>query len=504
MMDPGATSYTYPLISLLIGTLVFGASLIWIMPSNAHAKWIALATVVIDLLVTILILVNFDLSNPHFQFVESGRWIDTLSIQYKVGIDGVSVLFLPLTIVLFLGVVVSSWNSVQTMPRLYYTLLLLLESTIVGVFCALDTILFFLFWELTLIPLYFLISLWGVGANRRYAAVKYTMFMLVGGVPLLFGFLLLAFNHASVTASSIPDGLSFDYVQLLQVPVSSELQLLIFLLLLSGFAVKTPVFPLHTWLPVVSMEGPATIAALMTGLKLGAYGIIRFVVPLAPQAAVDMHWLLAGLGVVGILYGAVAAIHQTNIRRMLAYASISHVGLVLLGVASFNLQGIQGAIFQLLNFTLIAGGIFLLTGLLQQRIGSTDIISLGGVAHSMPLLASFFFLFGLAGLGIPLTSGFPAELLLLTSALQTHTGAGLAALFGVVLSAAYFLRIYRRAFYGPVTNTVVGEAMDLQRRELLTTSVIAIFILLAGLFPSLILNITKAASMQWVERLTVL
>jgi NADH-quinone oxidoreductase subunit M len=503
-MDPGTANTTLPLISVLIFTLVIGASLIWVIPSHAHAKWVALATVIVDLIVAVFIVIGFDPSNPQFQFIETSRWIETLAIQYKVGVDGVNVLFLPLTIVLFLGVLVSSWNSVQTMPRLYYTLLLLLESTIVGVFCALDTILFFLFWELTLIPLYFLISLWGIGANRRYAAVKYTMFMLVGGVPLLFGFLLLAFNHADVTASAVPQGLSFDYVELLHVQVSDELQLVVFLLLLTGFAVKTPVFPLHTWLPVVSMEGPAAIAALMTGLKLGAYGIIRFVVPLAPQAAVDMHWLLAGLGVVGILYGAVAAIHQTNIRRMLAYASISHVGLVLLGLASYNLQGIQGAVFQLLNFTVIAGGIFLLTGSLQQRIGSTDIISLGGAAHSMPLLASFFFLFGLAGLGIPLTSGFPAELLLITSALQTHTGAGLAALFGIVLSAAYFLRIYRRAFFGPVKNTVVSEAMDLHKRELLTTSVIAVFILLAGLFPSLILNITKAASMQWVERLTQL
>ena len=458
----------------------------------------------VDLCIAVVILINFDPAYPGFQFIEERRWIDSLSVQYKLGIDGVSVLFLPLTIVLFLGVVVSSWHSVQSLPRLYYSLLLLLESTIVGVFCALDTILFFLFWELTLIPLYFLISLWGVGANRRYAAVKYTMFMLVGGVPLLFGFLLLAFNHAEVTGGGIPQGLSFDYIDLLQVQVSDELQLLVFLLLLTGFAVKTPVFPLHTWLPVVSMEGPASIAALMTGLKLGAYGIIRFVVPLAPQAANDLHWFLAGLGVVGILYGAVAAIHQTNIRRMLAYASISHVGLVLLGIASFNLQGVQGAVFQLLNFTVVAGGIFLLTGLLQQRIGSTDIISLGGAAKSMPLLASFFFLFGLAGLGIPLTSGFPAELLLIVSALQTHTGAGLAALFGVVLSAAYFLRIYRRAFFGPAQNTVVSEAMDLQPRELLTASVIAFLILLAGLFPSVILNLTKTSSLKWVERLTSL
>lgn len=217
---------------------------------------------------------------------------------------------------------------------------------------------------------------------------------------------------------------------------------MVFLLLLAGFAVKTPVFPLHTWLPVVAMEGPVAVAALMTGLKLGAYGLIRFAVPLAPGAAQELHWLLAGLGVVGILYGALAAIAQTNLRRMLAYASISHVGLVLLGIASFSLQGVQGALFQLLNFTVVAGGLSLLTSFLHQRMGSTDLINLGGAGRSMPLLAAFFFVFALASLGVPGTTGFPAEFLILVSTLQSHTGAGLAALFGMVLGAAYVLDGY--------------------------------------------------------------
>ncbi len=487
-----------PLISLLILSLPIGAALIWLIPGSERSRWVVLATALVDLVLATLILLGFDATQSGFQFVETASWIPSLNIHYKVGVDGVSVLFLPLTVLLFLGVILSSWSSVRTLPRLYYTLLLLLESATLGIFVSLDTILFFLFWELTLIPLYFLISFWGTGANRRYAAVKYTLFMMAGGVPLLFGFVLLAFNHAEIAGATLPGGLVFDMEALLSQPLPAEMQTFIFLLLLAGFAFKTPIFPFHTWLPVVAMEGPIAVAALMTGLKLGAYGIIRFVVPMAPAAAQDFHWLLAGLGVIGILYGAVMAIAQTNLRRMLAYSSISHVGLVILGIASLNIQGIQGALFHLLNFTIVAGGLFILTGFLHHRTGSTDIISLGGVAQRMPLLTAFFFIFGLASMGVPGTSGFPAEFLVLVSALETHTGAGLAALFGVVLSAGYFLSIYRRAFLGPITSPVVDDALDLRHRELLLVSVMGLLILTAGLYPNAVLDLTRVASEQWV------
>lgn len=491
----------FPLLSLMIATLPLGAALIWFVPDAGKARWIALFTALLDLGLALAVVAGFDPARAGFQFVERAQWIPTLHVQYIMGVDGISVLFLPLTVLLFIGVILASWNRVRTLTRLYYTLLLLMESVTLGIFCALDTILFFLFWELTLIPLYFLISLWGIGPNRRYAAVKYMLFMLVGGVPLLFGFLLLAFNHAEVAGLGIPAGLMFDYLNLLATPVSAELEVIVFFLLLLGFAVKTPVFPFHTWLPVVAMEGPVAVTALMTGLKLGAYGLIRFVVPLAPDAAQEFHWLLAGLGVVGILYGALAAMAQTNLRRMLAFSSISHVGLVILGIASFNLQGIQGALFQLLNFPVVAGGIFLLAGYLHHRTGSSDVISLGGVARTMPLLAAFFFLFGLAAMGVPGTNGFPAEFLILMSALKTHTGAGLAALFGVVLGAGYFLVIYRRAFLGPVQSKVVIDAVDLRQRELVVITALAGLILFAGLYPNGVLDLTRTASENWVAGL---
>lgn len=490
-----------PLLSLILGVPLLGALLVWLARSQAQARAVALGVITVDLVLTLVAVVAFDAGSAGFQLLERAAWIPTLNVHYLVGVDGLSILFLPLTALLFVGVIGASWTSVRTLPRLYYALVLLLAGATLGIFVALDTILFFLFWELTLIPLYFLISLWGVGPNRRFAATKYTLIALVAGVPLLFGFLLLAFRHAAVSGTGVPDGLVFDYLALVQTPLPAELQTAVFLLLLAGFGVKAAMFPLHTWLPVVAMEGPVAITATLAGLKVGVYGIIRFVVPLAPAAAQELHWLLAGLGVVGILYGALAALAQSNLRRMLAYASVSHVGLVILGIAAFNVQGIQGALFQLANFTIVAGGAFLLTGFLHHRIGSTDFISLGGAARTMPLLAAFYLLLGFAGIGLPGTTGFPAEHLILIGSLQSHLGTGMAALFGVILSAAYLLGSYRRAFLGPMRSTVVGEAVDLQPRELAIAGLFAALVLLAGLYPAGVLDLTRTATEGWIAQL---
>ena len=487
----------FPILSLLLFVLPIAAGLILLTGDQSKARWIALLGAISSLLISLGIVINFDQANAGFQFIERLAWMPGLNIDYIVGIDGISVLFLPLTSLLFIGIILASWNSIRTMPRLFFILLLLLEAATLGIFVSLNTILFFLFWELTLIPIYFLIIYWGIGPNRRYAAVKYTLVMMAAGVPLLFGFILLAFNHAYMGSGD----LVFDYITLLNNPLPAELQTSIFFLLLLGFAFKAPIFPLHTWLPAIAMEGPASIAAIMTGLKLGAYGLIRFTVPLAPDAAQEFHWLLAGLGITGVLYGAVLAITQTNLRKMLAFSSVSHVGLVILGIASFSTQGIQGALFQLYNFTIVAGGIFILLGFLHHRTGSTELVSLGGVAKSMPLLASFFFIFGLAGLGVPGTNGFIAENLILVSTLETHTGAGIAALVGIVLAAAYFLNIYQRAFLGPVKNDVVSTAMDLRTRELLLTLGFCVLIIVFGIFPNIILDITRGASEAWVSSL---
>ncbi|CAK0744803.1 NADH dehydrogenase I subunit M [Gammaproteobacteria bacterium] len=498
-----------PLLGLLFLSLPAGAVVIWLLPRPQWTRYIALATALFSLVVTLVVVASFDGTQSGFQFIVRLDWMPDLGIHYLIGVDGISVLFLPATALLFVGVILTSWNQLCLSPcptlilkkvtgwagggaaRLYYSLLLLLEAAILGVFCALDTILFFLCWELTLAPLFFLVRLWGTGAHRHHAAVKYTLVMLAGGVPLLFGFLLLSF-HA---------GLAFDLPTLLATSLPPDTETLVFLLLLLGFGVKVPLPPLHTWLPLMAMEGPIAATALLTGLKLGAYGLIRFAVPLAPHAAREFHWLLAGLGTTGLVMGAIIALVQTDLRRMLAYAGLSHVGLVVLGIASFNLQGIQGAILQLLHFTIAAGGAFLLVAFLHSRTGTTDSRELGGVAQTMPLLASLFLLLGLAGMGMPGTSGFPGELLILLGAFKTHAGAGLAALFAMIVGAANFLGMYRRVFLGPANQVVVRESIDLRPRELGMALAMALIILAVGFFPGWWLDLIRPAAKIWVERL---
>jgi NADH-quinone oxidoreductase subunit M len=385
-----------------------------------------------------------------------------LNVRYLVGVDGLSLLFLPATALLFCGAIVAGWRvraaASPLAPGLYFALLLLLEAATLGVFCALDTILFFFCWEFTLLPLYFLVSLWGLGAaarQRRYA-ISWSCWPV-------------ACRCCSVCwlwFSGRPrEGLWFStcrrcwrrrcpITQYRGVPAAARR------LWRQGAAGA-----LHTWLPSLAMGAPAAVTALLVGLKLGAYGLIRFAIPLAPIAARDLHWLLAGFGTVAILYGGVAALAQSNLRSVLAYASLAHVGLVLLGLAAFSVSALQGALLQLLNFSVAAGGGFLALSFLQRRTGSTDISQLGGVMRSMPVLSGFFLLFGLAGIGLPGTSGFPGELLIIVAALHSHTGAGLAVLFGMVLAAAGFLSPFRQAFLGPLRNPDVAAADDLLPRE---------------------------------------
>ena len=480
---------SFPYLSSLLLILLASAALIYVAPV-AKARSIALASSLVTLGLSLGLLSQFDSQHHGFQWVEQYRWIDSLNIQYLLGVDGLSVLFLPAISLLFSLVILASWRSLRTFPRLYFSLLLILQACFIGVFTALDTIFFFLFWELSLIPFYFLISLWGVGPERRYAANKYTLFMLSGGIALLFAWLLLANYH--------PEGLRFDYPSLLANAHDNPYQSLIFFLLLLGFAVKTPIFPLHAWLPVNASESPVNIMALIAGLKIGAYGLLRFALPLAPDAAQEFQWLLVGLGMLGMLYGAVAALSQSNLRRMLAFSSLAHVSLVLIGIASLNQQGIQGAVFQLLNFSLISAGLFLLAGFLHQRIGSTDVVSLGGVAQTMPLLATGFLILGLASIGVPATSGFPAELLLIISAFKQHTGAGLVTLFAVVLGASYFLSLYRRAFLGEAKRAVIQQAVDLRPRERLILGVILLPVFVFGFYPQPILDLLEPSSVVWL------
>lgn len=480
----------------LLGAIATGAS-----GNTRLAKQIAVSVAGLELVLTVFAVSMFNAAVGDFQLVEHYAWIPSLNIEFFVGIDGISVLFLPMSALLTLMAIIASWNSIQHLGRFHFALLLALEGVTMGLFSALDMMLFFFFWELTLPPLFFLIGLWGIGPERRNAATKYILFMLFAGVPLLFAIILLAINHATETGLSIPEGLSFSLPVLLKTPLPGNLQEIVFLLLLLGFAVKAPLAPFHTWLPTAAMEGPAHTTALLTGLKLGVYGIIRFTMPLAPSAAVEYSWVLGILGAVTLIYSALIALQQTNLRRLLAYAGVSHVGLVIIGIASLNMQGIQGAIFQLLNFTLIAGSLMLIAGFIQQRLGSTEALHLGGLAQVSPRLTGFYFLFMLASMGIPGTNGFPAELLLIIGALLAHPSLGITALAGAVLNAAYMLTFTRRAFLGPVTQSGVNRMQDLRPREWALLCIPAVLILALGFFPNNLLKVNRLSAELWLSRL---
>ena len=489
------------ILSLIIALPLAGALAIGITRNVNLAKKLALVIAAIELLATLIVVQQFNASDSTFQFVEKQTWIPSLNIEYLVGVDGISVLFLPMTALLILIAIIASWHGAQPLSRLHFALLLVLEAATIGVFSALDMVLFFLFWELTLPPIFFLIGLWGIGPKRRSAASKYTLFMLFGGVPLLLAIIILAINHATQTNGTLPHDLTFSFQTLLDTPLSDNLQSIVFLLLLMGFAVKAPLVPFHTWLPTVAMEGPTQMTALLTGLKLGVYGILRFAMPLAPSAAIEYSWILGIFGAITLIYGGLIALQQTNLRRLLAYASVSHVGLVIIGIASLNMPGIQGAIFQLFNFTLIASSLMLLAGFIQQRLGSTEILHMGGLAGVMPRLTCFYFLFALAGMGIPGTSGFPAELLLILGALLAHPSLGITALAGAVLSAAYMLSFTRYAFLGPVIQNNVRQSQDLRTRELALLCVPALLIISFGFFPNSVLNINQKTVEVWLARL---
>lgn len=489
-----------PLLSALLALPLLGALATTLLRRAPWAQWIALATALLTLCLSLLVVLAFDNRESGFQLIDSASWMAGLKIGYLVGIDGISLLFLPATTLLFCAAVVAGWRvraaASPLPPGLYFALLLILEAATLGIFCALDTMLFFFCWEFTLLPLYFLVSLWGIGSTRQAAAVRYFLLMLASGVPLLFGLLALAFGHAEISGT-----LAFDLPTLLATPLPAASQRLVFLLLLVGFAAKVPLVPLHTWLPALAMGAPAAVTALIVGLKVGAYGLIRLAIPLAPVTASELHWLIAGCGTLAILYGSVAALAQSNLRAVLAYASVAHVGLVVLGLATFSASALQGVLLQMLNFSVAAGGGFLVLAFLQRRSGSTDIAQLGGVVHSMPLLTGFFLLFGLAGIGLPGTSGFPGELLIIVAALHSHTGAGLAALFGTVIAAAAFLAPFRRAFLGPLRHADVAGGADLLPREKALLLLPALLIVAVGVYPMPLLELLRPTAEAWVAAL---
>ena len=484
----------FPVLSALIFLPIAVAVALQFLRGEAAQRQVALIGAALELALALFVTIKFVPGTADVQFAEHLSWMSDLGASFHFGVDGISVLFLPLTALVVLMALVFSPAGGRSFGRFYLTCIMVFEAVNMGIFVSLDLLSFFVFWELVLIPSYFLIKLWGQGPQRHYAAIKYVLYMLVGSSPLLIAIILLNFNYNEAAAAGLAaPGHGFDYIALLGVAVKPEVQTLIFFLMMFGFAVKAPVPPFHTWMPTVLMEGPIGMAMFLVGLKLGVYGMLRFVIPLLPEASLEWFWLVAWLGVASSLYAGLIALVQPNLRRLLAFASVSHVGLIVLGLFSLNVQSMQGGLVLMLNVGLSATALMFLTGALLRRTGSTDLSAFGGLSRHVPRLAVAFFVIGLASIGVPGTSGFVGEFLILLGAFRADWQLASVAVLGVVVSAGYFLWYYERAFFGPVSNRTVTRMPDLNVSETTVVSAVAVLILVIGLYPAPVLSITGAS-----------
>jgi NADH-quinone oxidoreductase subunit M len=498
-------SSTFPILSCLLFFPLVGAAVLWLFDDEDMIRTSALTIALVELALAIFVLVRFVPDSAAMQFVEHVRWIPALGISYHLAVDGISVLFVGLTAFLTVLIVIYSWDTIRHQLKLFMMSLLALETTTMGVFVSLDLILFFVFWELMLIPSYFLIKLWGGGAERHYAALKYVLYTLLGSVFMLVGIALLDINYHNWAVLHRMDTVySFDLLELLTVPIPFERQVLIFWLLFLGFAFKAPVFPFHTWLPDALLEGPIGMAVVLAGLKLGTFGFIRFSIPLLPDAAKShtVVTVIMALGLAAILYGAIMALIQPDFRRLLAYSSISHLGFVVIGLFALNHQGLQGSLLTMINLGFTTAGLFFIAGFLYTRQHTTQLAAFGGMAKHTPLLASFFLLIGLGSIGLPGTNGFVGEFLILLGTFQAHWVYGAIAVTGVIFGAAYFLWYYERAILGPVGKAVRGSIGDLHFRETVIALSLSIMIIWIGLYPAPFLRMMNGSVQALVDRLS--
>lgn len=497
-------TFGFPILSLILFLPFLGAILLALLEEEDLIKNAALGIALLELVLTVIVLLRFVPESAAMQFSERLAWIPPLGISYHLGLDGISVLFVGLTAFLTVLVVLYSWDTVRHQTKLYFVTLLALETTMMGIFVALDLILFFVFWELMLIPSYFLIKLWGGGAERQYAGLKYVLYTLLGSVFMLVGIVLLDLNyHEWAVVHHIEPAYSFDFLQLLTIPIPVEKQVLIFWLIFMGLAFKAPMFPFHTWLPDALLEGPIGMAVFLAGIKLGTYGFIRFSLPLLPDASKSqgVAATMMTLALLAIIYGAIVALIQPDFRRLLAFSSISHLGFVVAGLFALNYQGLQGSLLTMINLGFSTAGLFFLAGFLYTRRHSTQLAAFGGLAKKVPLLATYLLIVGLASIGLPGTNGFVGEFLILLGAFQAHWMYGAVAVTGVVFGAAYFLWYYERAMLGPLAQAAGQAIADLNLREQAIAVSLSVMIFWIGLYPSPFLKMMNGSIQALVERL---
>ena len=481
------------LLSLAIWTPIFFGAVLLALGRDEQARavrWLALVGSVISFLVTLPLYSGFQLGTSAMQFVENQPWIDRFNVNYHLGVDGISLWFVLLTAFINVVVVIASWESITKRVNQYMGAFMILSGLMIGVFAALDGLLFFVFFEATLIPMYLIIGIWG-GPNKMYAAFKFFLYTLLGSLLMLVALVFLY----------VKSGGSFDLATWHQLPLTGPVQTLLFFAFLAAFAVKVPMWPVHTWLPDVHVEAPtggsAVLAAVM--LKLGAYGFLRFSLPIAPDAAREWAWLLIALSLIAVIYVGLVAMVQKDMKKLVAYSSIAHMGFVTLGFFIFNPLGLSGGIVQMVAHGFVSAAMFLSIGVLYDRVHSREIASYGGVINTMPKFSAFALLFAMANCGLPGTAGFVGEWMVILGAIQFDFWVGLAAASALIFGAAYTLWMFKRVYLGPVANDDVKNLKDINGREILMLSLLAIAVLYMGIYPKPFTDVMDASVLDLLK-----
>jgi len=496
-------SFNFNILSLVVWFPALGAIALMFVPKTAEdfIKKAANVITFVGFLISLPLWMAFDNNGPQFQFQEKYEWIPSLGVSYHFGLDGISLLLVMMTTMLGFIAVLSSWNAITDRVKQYYIFLLFLQTGMLGVFVALDFFLFYVFWEVMLVPMYFLIGVWG-GPRKLYAAIKFFLYTLVGSVLMLLGILALYFEYAAITGNdptfSIPALWSVDY--------PAGLQFWVFLAFFVGFAIKVPMFPFHTWLPDAHVEAPTAGSVILAGvlLKMGTYGFVRFSLPLLPDATKDAAWWVLALSVIGIIYGALVALVQKDWKKLVAYSSVSHLGFVMLGVFALTPLGLQGGILQMINHGLATGGLFLIVGIMYEQTHTREIAAYGGIAKVVPVFAAMFLIIALASMGLPLLNGFIGEFMILQGTFaSTYAGwrYALFAVSGIVLGAAYLLWLYQRLMFGKITDPDNEKLKDVTFREKVTLVPLIAFCIIIGVYPKPFLEPLRVPVEAIMERI---
>ena len=469
----------FPILSLITWLPLVGVAVILSIRGEpdtvaSNARWAALWTSLIVMVISLLLWVDFDRHQAGFQFVESVSWMPEYGVGYKMGIDGISVLFVLLSTVLTPICILASWDAIKTRVREYMIAFLILETMMVGMFCALDFVVFYMFFEGVLIPMYLIIGVWG-GPRRVYASVKFFLYTLTGSVLMLLALLAMWFQAGTT-----------DITVLMHTPFPVDMQMWLFLAFFASFAVKVPMWPVHTWLPDAHVEAPTAGSVILAGvlLKMGAYGFLRFSVPMLPQASAHFAPMIFTLSVVAVIYTSLVALAQQDMKKLIAYSSVAHMGVVTIGIFTFNIQGIDGALFQMLSHGVVSAALFLIVGVVYDRIHTREIARYGGLADRMPGYSLAFMLFAMASIGLPGTAGFVGEFLVVVGALQVNFWLAVLGAMGMILGAAYMLYLYRRVIFGRITHADLRAIMDLSPREWAVFAPLVVLTLWMGIYPS--------------------